>query len=129
VNLYIYAQVASPFNLDGSPVYVFSRSLIFIDADNNSATGYLSARPTGSDYVINGDSLFSLATGSVFTSQFVRGISAQPLNVNNQIEFSIPLSSLTVTPNQIIKLIFLNDELNDYAPEPGFSISYQIVGN
>jgi hypothetical protein len=120
-NDYLYLNPSSEnvFNLDGSPGG-FSRLLIYIDADNDPGTGFTIAG-MGADLLINNNSLYSMATGSTFSTTHITDLSVLPLVAITNMEWAIPLTeirNLAPAADQI-GLVFQNDEVLDFAPDTG----------
>jgi hypothetical protein len=110
------------FNLDGSPTYGFSRTLIFIDADDDPSTGYATAGGTvGSELLIFGDSLYQQATG-VFNDGFLETLTAIPTTAVTECELAVPLVRIEAAhPGaRRVRIALLNDEVFDAAPDAGF---------
>jgi hypothetical protein len=122
--LYLYFDSNTRFSLDGSPDYSYSRNLIFIDADNNAATGYPIAGVIGSDYVINGQHLY-LQSATQFNAGFVSTLDVALNENNTALELLLPLGLLGDKADQL-RLVFLNDELGDYAPDFGGAIAFNL---
>ena len=124
-NLYIRFGSDNAFNLDGSPGFGYSRYLIFCDTDANPATGY-SYGAVGSELLVTGVSLYSEAAG-VFNNGYLQDISINPTTSVVDCELSMPLSRIYAATSgaKTIRLVFVNDEVNDVAPDTGY-IEYTI---
>lgn len=121
-NLYIRFTSDTPFNVDGSPEYDFSRLRVYIDADQDADTGFFS--PTdigalGSDLLVSGDSLFEQAQGEEDDNTFITGLDMAPVANATEIEFAIPLSEIKSRFPDVarLNLIFSNDEVGDSVPD------------
>jgi hypothetical protein len=119
-NLYVRFTSENAFNLDGSPTYGYSRCLIFIDTDDNPATGYAVTSSVGSELLIAGDSLFQQSSG-VFNGGLLQSLSVAPRFAVTDCELAIPLAQIRArTPSASrLRLTFVNDEVSDYAPDSG----------
>lgn len=117
-NLYVYYSSDDPFNLDGSPTYTYSRTLIMIDIDRDPTTGW-NFGTIGSDLLVAGEGLYTQAPWIWNTGKIGDITVAKTKNVT-KVEFSIPLAVLdSVIGDTATKvyLVFLNDETWDLAPE------------
>jgi len=125
--LFLYVKTHNTYNLDGYPDYEFSRSLIFIDVDNDAGTGYPISGVIGSDLVINGSKVFSQSQDN-FNDGFVGSLNVAGDVASNETEYSVPLHLIrnSYADANTLKLVFLNDEIGDYAPQWGFSISVHL---
>lgn len=125
---YLYVRYTSEnaFNVDGSPAYGYSRTLILIDIDDDAATGYAYGS-VGSELMVNGDGLYRQATG-VFNDGFLQTLAMTPTSAVTECELAIPLTHLyAVAPGaRRIRLVFINDEVNDVAPDSGY-LDYTLV--
>ena len=63
VDLFVRFRSANAFNLDGSPTYAYSRTLVFFDLDDDPATGW-PIGGIGSDLVLAGGELFRQSSAS-----------------------------------------------------------------
>ncbi|MHC4953187.1 MAG: hypothetical protein ACYTGZ_04805 [Planctomycetota bacterium] len=122
-NLYIRFRSDNAFNLDGSPTYAFSRTLVFLDGDDNASTGY-GFGSVGSELLVAGDTLFAQDNG-VFNDGFLDTLSVSPTTDATDVEIAIPLSELPSGASRL-RLVFFNDDAGDSAPNSGY-ISYTIV--
>jgi hypothetical protein len=118
-DLFMRAASEDTFNLDGSPGFGFSRTLVFIDADDDPATGY-SVGGIGSELLIAGDALYAQEAG-VFNAGFLETIAVAPTTDILEWELSVPLARLeeAAPGTDRIRVIFLNDETLDWAPDAG----------
>jgi hypothetical protein len=125
-NLYGRFGSDDPFHLDGSPTFGFSRTLVFFDLDGDASTGWAIAG-IGSDVLLNGDGLYRQQAG-VFNAGVLGTIAIEPRVAITDCEFAIPLATLrAVVPGfTTAKLVFLNDDASDFAPDAG-SRSYTLV--
>ncbi len=121
-DLFIRYTSDDAFNLDGSPTYGFSRTLIFIDADNDPSTGYSAAGGTvGSELLVAGDTLYQQDVG-VFNDGLLQVVPVAPTTNIVECELSIPLSRIyTAAPGAVeLRVLFFNDEVSDSAPDSGY---------
>ncbi|MCR9246323.1 MAG: hypothetical protein NXI31_14925 [bacterium] len=121
-SVYLRFRSANAFNLDGSPAYPFSRTLIFFDLDDNAATGW-SIGGIGSDLLLAGDELFT-QSAAVFNTGSLGLVQAAPRVNVTECEIAIPWSAIDgIAPSAArLRLVFVNDEVNDYAPGGGHVI-------
>jgi len=119
--LYIRYSSENPFNFDGSPGFNYSRALILIDTDGDPATGYR-FQSIGSELLVAGSGLYKQAA-QTFNDGFLQTLAANPETNVTQTELAIPLSRLGNTPT--IRLVLVNDETNDTAPNTG-SLTYSM---
>ena len=125
--LYFYYRAQTPFNVDGSPLYPFSRTLMCIDVDDDHTTGF-GAGPIGSEIKLAGDGLFQQRAG-VFADQFLQNIVMSDFEGVRENELKIPLSRLDDVYGfaaRRVRIRFINDEIWDTVPDTGF-ISYDII--
>jgi len=125
---YLYLEYTSDnaFNLDGSPTYTYSRTLVFIDADDDATSGYKYGA-IGSELLMFGNGLYAQSSG-VFNAGFLETVQVDPVTSVTATEVRIPLGRIyAVKPGATrIRLLFLNDEVTDLAPDSG-TISYWLV--
>ncbi len=114
--LYLYFSSDNPFNLDGSPTYGYSRTLIFIDTDLDSGTGYGVGGALGSELLIAGDGAYSQAAGA-FNTGYLGSVEAAQSEDRLQTEMQIPIALLG--DSREVRVLLLNDETGDYAPNYG----------
>ena len=119
--LYIRYKSANPFNLDGSPGFGFSRTLVMIDTDSDPSTGYVFGS-LGSELLLAGPSLYAQSQG-VFNDGFLESIDHSVETAVTDVELAIPMSRIGSADR--IRLTFFNDETFDAAPDAGF-IDYAI---
>ncbi|MCG8417306.1 MAG: hypothetical protein MJE77_05095 [Proteobacteria bacterium] len=130
-SLYIYFTSRNPFNLDGSPSYLFSRTIIFIDIDEDINTGYHYI-DVGSDRMIFGRSLFTQKSRD-FSTELIDLIDFAPTTDLTRAELEIPLDYLSYCRYEQkheparLRLLFLNDETFDRAPDSRY-IEYRVPG-
>ncbi|MBK8977045.1 MAG: hypothetical protein IPM29_14110 [Planctomycetes bacterium] len=74
--LFVHATSENPFNLDGSPTYGYSRTLVLIDVDDDPATGYAYGG-IGSELLIAGTELFAQSSG-VFNAGWLETLAVLP---------------------------------------------------
>lgn len=119
--LYLRFTSENAFNLDGSPTSKFSRSLIMIDCDANPATGYAPTPQLGSELLVFGNQLFKQKTGT-YNDGLLQTLEMAPTLQVRDCELAIPLSRIfAVAPKTTrVRILFLNDETFDYAPNFGF---------
>jgi hypothetical protein len=124
--LYVRCTSRNAFNLDGSPAFGYSRTLVFIDADQDPATGYVFGS-LGSDLLIAGDSLYRQSAGT-FNDGLLQVLAVAPKTSITEWELAIPLSYIeALQPNaQKVRLQFLNDEVFDLAPDATY-LEYEIA--
>lgn len=127
-HLYVRFGSANAFNLDGSPAYAYSRMLVFLDTDADATTGYDVFGVLGSELLVAGADLFAEAPG-VFNAGWLGALAAEPRTAITDCELAIPLAQVfAATPGATtIRLLFLNDEVTDFAPDTG-SLTYTLVG-
>ena len=125
-NIYIRFTSDNAFNVDGSPGFGYSRMLVMLDTDNHAATGYTPTASVGSELLVAGDALYSQSAG-VFSDGFLGTVDMNPLVKATDIEFAIPISEIDLkSPGTTeVRVLFLNDEVSDYAPSPS-GIVYRI---
>lgn len=126
-NLYIYFESDDAFNLDGSPTYAFSRTLISIDVDNNPFTGW-TINTAGTEIVLAGDSLYQ-QSATVFAETFLQTVQVNPTTNIKKCELAIPLSHLDNVYGANVshlRLVFTNDDASDNAPDSGH-LEYNLV--
>jgi hypothetical protein len=118
-NLYIRYTSENPFNLDGSPDYTYSRTLIFIDTDDDATTGF-GTSDIGSELLVAGDSLYR-QTKTSFNAGFLSTLAVAPVVQVTDCELSIPLARIRAAdPNaKTIRVFFANDDGMDFAPDSG----------
>ncbi len=126
-NLFLRFKSENVFNLDGSPQFTFSRTLIFIDTDDDPSTGYAASAAVGSELLIAGDSLFRQKRGT-FNDGLLQPLSVNPKTGITECELAIPLQRiLDAAPKASrIRLLFVNDQVNDYAPDAGY-VEYRLI--
>lgn len=142
--LFIHFDSDSAFNFDGSPDYSFSRLLILIDADNNTATGF-PINDIGAELVVNGQYLFTLGDGDdAFTREgLLSGVDLAQVVSVTQSELAIPLNQIRALNSNLseIKMVLVNDdglnsgdvngeEAQDFAPSDGhvsYSLRYPVA--
>lgn len=119
-NLYVRFTSQNAFNLDGSPAYSYSRTLIFVDTDDDPATGYAVTGSVGSELLVAGDALYAQSNG-VFNGGLLQMLAVAPRFAVTDCELAIPLAQIRArSPNASrLRLVFVNDEVNDYAPDAG----------
>jgi len=119
-NLYVYFESDNAFNLDGSPAYPYSRTLICLDVDNNPFTGW-AVGSVGSEIAVAGDALYR-QSGSVFADTFLQLIAVNPTTNVEKCELAIPLRRLDdvygLTTTRL-RIMFVNDDVWDAAPDSG----------
>ncbi|MCA8951626.1 MAG: fibronectin type III domain-containing protein [Planctomycetes bacterium] len=125
-NFYVRFTSANSFNLDGSPYYGYSRTLVFLDLDENAATGW-PVGSIGSDLLLAGDGLFTQSSVS-FNTGSLGTITALPATNVTECELAIPWAQIdAVNPGAShLRLLFVNDEVSDFAPEAGY-VQYDAV--
>jgi len=125
--IYMYVKTHNEYNLDGSPDYAYSRSLIFIDVDNDPSTGYAISGAIGSDVVINGELLFK-QTNNEFNAGYIGQLNVAGTFQSDELEIALPLNVLTpmIQGNSVIKVVYLNDEIGDYVPAYGNAYEIEI---
>ena len=125
-NLYIKYTSENAFNLDGSPTYGFSQTLVFIDADDDATTGYTHG-PIGSELLVFGDGLYAQA-GGIYNNGLLEGVVINPKTAITETELMIPLGRIyAANPGATrIRLLFRNDDATDLAPDSG-TLSYWII--
>ena len=119
-NLYIYFSAGKKFNVDGSPSYTFSRTLMFIDVDASPTTGWTYGT-VGSDLLVSGDKLFTQEAGTFNTGE-VATLAYSPMESTKACEVAIPLAELDKVRGGAaykVRLVFINDETWDVAPDTG----------
>lgn len=119
-NVYVRFTSANSFNLDGSPTYAYSRSLIFFDLDENAATGW-PIGGIGSDVVLAGDVLYAQSSSS-FNTGTLGAVAAAPVLAVTECEMALPWTMLdAVVPGaRKLRVVCVNDEVFDYAPGAGY---------
>jgi hypothetical protein len=124
-NLYVRFTSETPFHLDGSPTYGYSRTLVFIDTDDDSTTGY-PISDIGSELLVAGDSLYR-QTGTDFNAGFLQALDVAPVFAVTECELAIPLSRIrAVDPDaKTVRLFFVNDDGVDVAPDSGH-VAYEL---
>lgn len=126
---FVYVRFASAhaFNLDGSPSYSYSRTLVFVDADDDAATGYQVTGGVGSELLVAGADLVAQANG-VFNAGFLVPLAAEPRTAVTDCELAIPLDRIRAAAPGAARLrfLFVNDEVADYAPDAGY-VAFTIV--
>lgn len=104
---------------------------IFIDVDQDPDTGFSSGSLSGlgADYLIQGSSLYSMATGGAFSTSFVTSLSAGINPAGDAAELSVALSDLGVSNSgQSIGFVFINDgSPGDFAPDIGANIQFGLA--
>jgi hypothetical protein len=82
----------------------------------------------GSELLVAGADLFAEAPG-VFNAGWLGALAAEPRTAITDCELAIPLAQVfAATPGATtIRLLFLNDEVTDFAPDTG-SLTYTLVG-
>lgn len=118
--LYLRFTSEHAFNLDGTPSSNWSRTLIFFDCDNDSATGYAPTTTIGSELLYAGGSLYRQRAG-IYNDGFLEVASTAPTTQVTDCEIAIPLARIfAIAPDaERIRLLFLNDDAFDYAPNWG----------
>ncbi len=126
-NVYIRFTSENAFNLDGGPGFGFSRTLILIDTDDDAATGY-SFGSVGSELMVSGDTLNRQEDGS-FNAGQIQVLSVNPETNVAECELAIPISRIRAESpgTNRIRILFLNDETFDTAPDAGY-LEFDIVG-
>lgn len=119
-NLYIRFTSDTPFNVDGSPQFDFSRMRVYIDADENPDTGFFSVTDIGalgSDLLVSGDALYE--QGEDDDNTFITGLNMQPVTNATDVEFAIPLQQIRSRFPDVerLNLVFSNDEVEDLVPD------------
>ncbi len=127
VNLYIRYTSESAFNLDGSPGFGYSRTLIFLDADDDPSTGYTVAAGIGSELLVSGAGLYAQA-GGIFNDGYIGPLDINPTTNVVEVELAVPLADIRAAhPGASqLRLLFLNDEVGDRAPDTG-ALLYRIL--
>ncbi len=120
--LHLYFSSANAFALDGSPASSYSRTLVFIDEDNDSATGYPVAGTLGSEWVLNGEHLYRQSSDQ-FNAGFVATVDAAQSSDGTQTEISLPLDLFA---SSTIRIVFVNDDAGDYAPNYGEALTLRL---
>lgn len=125
-NVYVRYTSAHPFNLDGSPAFGFSRTFVFVDLDENAATGW-PVGGIGSDLAIAGDQLFTQSSG-VFNTGGLGPIAALPVTNVTECELAIPWAQIdAIAPGAVsLRFVFVDDDGYDAAPDSG-SVGYTAV--
>ncbi len=126
-NLYIRYTSDNAFNLDGSPAFPFSRTMIFVDVDNDPATGYSGGASEGSELLVFGTDLYEQALG-VFNNGHLGALSVAPATNAVEVELAIPLAQIYARAPDAsqLRLRFLNDEVADRAPDTG-ALTFTII--
>ncbi len=114
--LYLYFSSDNPFNLDGSPTYGYSRTLIFLDTDMDGGTGYSVGGALGSELLIAGNGAYGQAAGA-FNTGYLGGVQAAQSEDRLRTEMQIPIELLG--DRRAVRVVLLNDESGDYAPDYG----------
>ncbi|MFK7965967.1 MAG: hypothetical protein AB8C46_18560 [Burkholderiaceae bacterium] len=113
------------------PSALNGRYNIFIDADQNPDTGFRSGSLSGlgADFLVQGTSLYSMATGEAFSTSFLRALNANANSAGDAVEISVALSDLGVSNlTQTIGLVFVNDgSPGDFAPEIGAPLTFGLA--
>jgi hypothetical protein len=124
LHLFVRFRSANAFNLDGSPTYGYSRSLVFFDLDGDPATGW-PIGGIGSDLLLAGGELFRQTSAS-FNAGTLGAIAAAPVVNVTECELAIPWSAVDqVVPGaSLLRVLFVNDETWDRAPDAGV-LTYQ----
>jgi len=124
--LYIRYSSDNAFNLDGSPKYGYSRSLILIDADDDPNTGWVSGT-IGSDILIAGDKIYRQKK-NIWADSQLGTINLSTKTSITEVELEMALSHIygirADAPR--IRMRFINDDVNDIAPNVGH-LDYVIV--
>ncbi len=117
-NLYLRYTSENAFNLDGSPTYGWSRTLLFFDVDDDPTTGYPVTGAVGSELLLSGDGLFA-QTATQFNAGFLRTIDINPTTSVTECELAIPLLWIRAAHPTAsrIRIEFVNDDVSDYAPD------------
>lgn len=125
--LYLRFTSDDPFNLDGSPGSSYSRTLVFLDVDDDPVTGFAVSSLVGSELLIAGDSLYAQATG-VFNGGLLTSLSVLPTTNVTDWEMAVPLQALRdIAPNvSRLRLRMVNDDVDDQAPESG-AVFYRLA--
>ncbi|MCA8977348.1 MAG: hypothetical protein KDC98_21680 [Planctomycetes bacterium] len=125
-NVYIRFTSEHAFNLDGSPGFGFSRTFVFLDLDENPATGW-PIGAVGSELMLSGAELFTQSS-SVFNTGSLGTTPVLPVTGIVECELAIPWSRIdAVQPGASrLRLLFVNDEVSDYAPDTGY-LSFEAV--
>ena len=125
--VYVRFSSANPFNLDGSPTYGFSRTLIFVDVDANASTGYQVTADCGSELLVAGSNLFAQAAG-VFNNGQLTALAIEPRTAVTDCELAIPLAQIRAAfaTASTLRFVFVNDDVSDYAPDTGV-VEFTIV--
>lgn len=125
--LYLRFTSEDPFNLDGSPTYGYSRTLVFIDADNDPGTGYAASSVVGSEFLIAGGSLYGQSAG-VWNTGLLGALSVLPTTNVTDWEIAVPLSTIRDAVPDASRLRFrmVNDDAGDIAPETG-AVYYRLA--
>ncbi len=101
---------------------------VFLDADNDTATGFHSAQSYGGfDYMVeNGDLWRYTGTSGEWSWQHVTAIDYQiGSNEPNRIELAIPLRSIGINETRTVGLVFNVNDLDDSHPDDYAPDSYQ----
>lgn len=122
--LYLFFNSNTPFSLDGAPTFTYSRNLIFIDVDNDTSTGYPIAGSIGSDYVINGQHLYS-QSATQFNTGFISTLNMALNADSTALELQLPLGLISAS-NEPLRMVLVNDEQGDYAPDFGGAITFNL---
>ncbi len=118
--LYLRFTSDDPFNLDGSPAFGYSRTLVQIDADNDPATGWRASDFIGSELLIAGAELYRQAAW-VWNDGFVANLEVAPTTSVTEWELRVPLQAIRdVAPDASrLRLRMVNDDSGDLAPDVG----------
>ena len=125
-HVYIRFTSENAFNLDGSPAFGFSRTLILIDTDDDPATGY-SFGSVGSELLVSGNSLYRQAAGT-FNDGLLQVLSIHPTTNVVECELAIPRSRIedATSGAKRLRVLFYNDEAFDAAPSSGY-LEYTLI--
>ena len=128
--VYIHYTSNHPFNLDGSPEFGFSRTLVFIDVDDDPTTGYDvgGGGYCGSELLVAGDELYRQAR-EVFNAGFVGPVAYEPTVQITDAELSISIERIrnVVSTARRLRIVLLNDEINDFMPDWGDYITLELI--
>jgi hypothetical protein len=119
-NLYLRFTSAHAFNLDGSPTYGYSRTLVFFDLDENAATGW-PVGGVGSELLLAGNELFEQSAGT-FAVRSLGNVAALPFTAVTECEIAVPWAKVDeLRPGTTrLRILCVNDEVSDFAPDSGW---------
>ncbi len=115
------------FNLSGAPRYSYPRINFFFDLDNTAASGYAVQPEIGSEFLLQGTSMFRQAAGTFNAGYVGQATASCGINVS-ECTLTVPLSALRGVNAQLstVRIVGLNDETFEFIPPADSYLSLQI---